>query len=1037
MSDLTSKVQTYFSDCYHNVKLKEHLTRVQDILNNVYAQASPIPTPRYSFQPLQRIPSLTSWSITFDQLFARPAPSLQEHANFPSCTPADRNTSLSNSAPLDQLLTTVEANAKDTFQCQYVLALRASAECSRRDSAMVAYGETKLPSAETLVYYHALCRNSYTEALHFVKQHLWLRTKSERALTQSELGQELWNEGCDGWDAEAYPDWLLIQLQGNLLVRPIQAQVACEMISPCSGSNMAMQLNMGEGKSSVIVPIIITVLADGTQLARIIVPKALTAQMFNLLVDRLGGLVDHQEVAVLRNIMSECMEKGGILVVQPEHFLSLKLVSVEKQLLQGEEKNLAELLLQLGGGSILIRETSWTRATKSSTFGISWCTRSAFSNTWKKCFPLGVEYGSGLSGSFPHLRVLSADAGQELISWMVQDILDGWLPNFNFGQLRLPYRDTIQSFISCKNVPPTKVQLVKDYAQQTHYGLTLTWTMLGVPYRAKDVPAQRAEFGHQDVAIILTCLCYYYGGLSDEQLKLSFEILLKQDDPSLDYNLWVEICPSVPECLNRATVDFYISNIVFPREAKEFPSKLSCSGFSGTNDGQYLLPLHITQHDPDHQQGTNAKVLSYLLQPENKHYMCMTLENGERQTSTNASAAIYFNEDDELMVLTRDGSKYLFISSPFAQQLDQCIVYLDDAHKRGTDIKFPSGFRAAVTLGPKVTKDRLAQGCMRMRKLGHGHSLMFFAPLEIDQRIRSVASKGCQDVIDTMDILQWAIHETCDDIRQRAPHWAQQGMDYTSRYATWTSFCSDELSEEELSDAWLQPEAKKLEELYGPRMTSNSFLVAHPDIREHCSKLGVLSLCNVSMDEEQEREVAHEAKCKQQPERPPWVPQASHSIHKDVVAFVKTGIVPAASKAFRPLFDTLNITSAAANEPHIWSQYILATADFEKTVKPLGMVDDYLCPVMWVVSGRRAYSESLIVLSPYKVNKLLPYIRSSDRVHLHLYTPRITKSVKPCDNLALYNIPALPAGWTPPAPLLDQLNVFAGQLYLKDYEMYI
>ena len=173
-------------------------------------------------------------------------------------------------------------------------------------------------------------------------------------------------------------------------------------------------------------------------------------------------------------------------------------------------------------------------------------------------------------------------------------------------------------------------------------------------------------------------------------------------------------------------------------------------GFSGTNDGQYLLPLHITQRDPDHQRGTNAKVLSYLLQPENKHYMCMAQETGERRAtceflkilvtqkpqirvlldvgaqmldlqncelakawlavSTNTSAAIYFNEDDELMVLTRDGSTHLLISSPFAQQLDQCVVYLDDAHTRGTDIKFPTGFRAAVTLGPMVTKDRLTQG---------------------------------------------------------------------------------------------------------------------------------------------------------------------------------------------------------------------------------------------------------------------------------------------------------------------------------------
>ena len=78
--------------------------------------------------------------------------------------------------------------------------------------------------------------------------------------------------------------------------------------------------------------------------------------------------------------------------------------------------------------------------------------------------------------------------------------------------------------------------------------------------------------------------------------------------------------------------------------------------------------------------------------------------------STNTSAAIYFNEDDELTVLTRDGNTQLLLSSPFAQQLDQCIIYLDDVHTRGTDIKFPSGFRAAVTLGPKVTKDRLTQG---------------------------------------------------------------------------------------------------------------------------------------------------------------------------------------------------------------------------------------------------------------------------------------------------------------------------------------
>jgi len=143
-------------------------------------------------------------------------------------------------------------------------------------------------------------------------------------------------------------------------------------------------------------------------------------------------------------------------------------------------------------------------------------------------------------------------------------------------------------------------------------------------------------------------------------------------------------------------------------------------------------------------------VLAYLLQPENGAYMKTSLMNGERRTArellelvvdqkpeiraildvgaqvlelrnsefaaawlevkSDALAAIYFNEDDELVVITREGTTQLLLESSFAHRLDECVVYLDDAHTRGTDIRFPDGFRAAVTLGPKVTKDRLTQG---------------------------------------------------------------------------------------------------------------------------------------------------------------------------------------------------------------------------------------------------------------------------------------------------------------------------------------
>ena len=324
-----------------------------------------------------------------------------------------------------------------------------------------------------------------------------------------------------------------------------------------------------------------------------------------------------------------------------------------------------------------------------------------------------------------------------------------------------------------------------------------------------------------------------------------------------------------------------------------------------------------------------------------------------------------------------------------------------------------------------------------MRKLGHGHSVMFFAPLEVDRRIRYVVGKRPSSDISAMNILQWAIRETCEDIQQRAPHWAQQGMDHTSRYAVWTSFCRDELSSEELSDKWLQPEAKSLEDLYGPRNPSKSAFLTSPDILQRCAGLGVPSLRASNMDEEQEREIIHEAERERQVERPPRVPPAIHSIHPDVVAFVKTGIVSPITKAHRPAFETLDVTSAVFNEAHVWNPSVLATTDFQKTVSSSSKVDDYLRPVMWIVSAKRARNDVLVILSPYEANHLLPDIRSSDKVHLHLYTPRITKSMKPCDDLALYSIPSVRAGWIPPSPLMDQLNVFAGELYLKDYETYI
>ncbi len=305
----------------------------------------------------------------------------------------------------------------------------------------------------------------------------------------------------------------------------------------------------------------------------------------------------------------------------------------------------------------------------------------------------------------------------------------------------------------------------------------------------QDVPSQRAEFRHPDVAIALTCLSYYYDGLSKDQVLQCFNLLAKLDNPVMEYEHWVESGQDLPSELrqfngvnvedqrqvdgflvplfsrNKGTVDFYLSQVVFPRAARQFSSKLPTSawdlvehkanittGFSGTNDNRYLLPTSISQEDQGFVFGTNALVLQQLLRPENNQYECVEGENDGRGPALataflkrvveqepeirvlldigaqmlgldnkelarywlslrpDVSAAIFFDDSDHLTVIAPDGTIEPFISSPFNRQLDKCVVYLDDAHTRGTDLKLPQGMRAAVTLGKNVTKDRLVQG---------------------------------------------------------------------------------------------------------------------------------------------------------------------------------------------------------------------------------------------------------------------------------------------------------------------------------------
>ena len=673
-----------------------------------------------------------------------------------------------------------------------------------------------------------------------------------------ELMAEIRNPGRQGWYPMDYPDWLLFEIENNLCIRSVQVQIAKDMIAPASGTNSVMQLNMGEGKSSVIVPIVAAALADTEKLVRVIVLKPLAPQMFQSLVTKLGGMLnrriffmpfsrsirlDVQQAIQIRQLYDECMSSGGVLLTQPEHLLSFELMGPERLLSSAPEvgrtmietqrwlDNCTRDILDESDEILSVKfELCYTMGSQAlieygphrwiAIHHVLGLIR-RFACKVLKEFPEGLEILATCPGSFPRIRILQTSAGEYLTTMIAQHLRDEGMQGLNVWNRSRNIRELIFRYLTDTDMARSEAELlqsdvfsdpsVKNIVQllrgliagrvllfafehkrwRVNYGLDLSRTMLSVPYRAKDIPATRAEFSHPDTTILLTCLSYYYGGLSNEQLHNAFELLLLSDQAQDEYDIWVQDAPNLPSsfrqltginlsdqtqchervypCLKfaKSVVDFYLSRIVFPREMQEFPQKMSSSGwdiaktkrhtltgFSGTNDSRYVLPLSVSQCDLPEQLHTNAAVLSCLLRKENT-FQPSTSSNGKTdldaasllklviKSSTpvrvildvgaqvleltndevarswltqvdpaKAQAVVFFDDRNELSVMTRDLMTESFSISPYAKQMDQCLVYLDESHTRGTDLKLPTDYRAAVTLGPSLTKDRLVQGTM-------------------------------------------------------------------------------------------------------------------------------------------------------------------------------------------------------------------------------------------------------------------------------------------------------------------------------------
>ena len=313
---------------------------------------------------------------------------------------------------------------------------------------------------------------------------------------------------------------------------------------------------MGEGKSSVIVPLVTSTLANGSNLVRVVTLKPLSNQMFQLLASRLSGLANRpifylpfsrslrmstSLIGTISGLYRRCVAKGGVLVIQPEHILSQKLMHIDV-LLSSEGNHRSSMAKELGvlqgwvakvSRDVLDESDEILHVRYQLVYSAGkqmpvddhpnrWITtHQVFSrlqvhvSTLCARFPRKFEIDTTQRG-FPIIRILDSSIFQEMSSLIIDDALAGGLSNLPLNVLPLSIREATRRFMAQRKISDEDHHLIHSHCAGTtlfngilllrgllmngdgilgyvlkerrwrvDYGLDPSRTLLAVPYRAK------------------------------------------------------------------------------------------------------------------------------------------------------------------------------------------------------------------------------------------------------------------------------------------------------------------------------------------------------------------------------------------------------------------------------------------------------------------------------------------------------------------------------------------------------------------------
>lgn len=418
------------------------------------------------------------------------------------------------------------------------------------------------------------------------------------------------------WQTKDHPDWLLLEIDFNIRIRPDQYEVALAMTSPSSIGSFCLQMNMGQGKSSIIIPMVVAHLADAKNLVRVVVPRPLLLQTAQLLQARLGGLIGRTikhvpfsrrsstalgDIEAYRNLHLQMLRKGGTILTLPEHMLSFKLSGLQE--LSNDHAQQAASMMKFQNWLMkncrdILDECDHMLAVKTQLIYPSGAqtTVDGHPDRWKlvqevlklikshlgplrRDFPRDIEVIERSRGTFPTVYLLTSHVKSILVQRLTDSVVrgeDGILPINGCSQedlisvssflreAQFPKATALKTAGAFKGNVDARQRLLLLRGLYVHkillLGLSKRWNVqygidsrrdpIAVPYKAKGIASDQAEFGHPDVSIILTCLSFYYSGLSLSQFRQALTHLIKSaDEPAREFDSWIHDIPSFPESL--------------------------------------------------------------------------------------------------------------------------------------------------------------------------------------------------------------------------------------------------------------------------------------------------------------------------------------------------------------------------------------------------------------------------------------------------------------------------------------------------------